>query len=197
MTASGAPAIETLGDPFVACVAVEVLRMNWTTASRNAVYETPPVSASIAHLLAGYSTIIIAPSIVANGTPTARMPNFHPTADISQQWWDRLAPQTKSSISQGGWVCNMSIGEIYSLSNYSVIHIIIESRCTCVHVYWQYIIHIHVCVTSPPCFKAQLTWRLLVSAVILSDSCRTDKGDEQKHNKKGPWGGHTMIGGSI
>ena len=196
MTASGAPAIETLGDPFVACVAVEVLRMNWTTASRNAVYETPPVSASIAHLLAGYSTITGAPCKVANSTPTARMPNFYPTTDISGGW-DRLAPQTKSSLGQGGWVCNMSIGEIYSLSNYSVIHIIIESRCTCVHVYWQYIIHIHVCVTSPPCFKAQLTWRLLVSAVILSDSCRTDKGDEQKHNKKGPWGGHTMIGGSI
>ena len=83
MTASGAPATETLGDPFVARGAVEVLRMNWTATSRKAVYETPPVSASIAHLLAGYSTITGAPCKVANGTPTARMPNFHPTADIS------------------------------------------------------------------------------------------------------------------
>jgi len=84
VTTSGAPATETLGDPFIARGAVEVLSMNWTTASRKAMYETPPVSASIAHLLAGYSTIIVAPCTVANGTPTSRVPNFYPTADISR-----------------------------------------------------------------------------------------------------------------
>ena len=145
MTASGAPAIETLGDPFVACVAVEVLSMNWTTASRKAVYETPPVSASIAHLLAGYSTITGAPCKVANSTPTARMPNFYPTTDISIGW-DRLAPQTKSSLGQGGWVCNMSIGEIYSLikllcntHNYWIT----GNMCTCILTVHN--THPHVC----------------------------------------------------
>ena len=150
MTASGAPAIETLGDPFVACVAVEVLSMNWTTASRKAVYETPPVSASIAHLLAGYSTIIIAPCTVANGTPTARVPNFNPTSDISRGW-DGLASQTKSSLGQGGWVCNRCIPEIYSLSNYSAIHIDHDAH---MYMYWKYIriYSTHLCMchfTSP------------------------------------------------
>lgn len=116
VTATGAPATKTLGNPLVARWAIEVLSMNWTTAPWKAVYQSPVVSASIAHLLTGYNTITGGPSTIANGTPTARVPNFHSAPDISQGW-DVLAPQTKSSLCQSGCVHNRSIGERYSPSN--------------------------------------------------------------------------------
>ena len=114
MTASGTPATETLSDPFITWWAVEVLGMDWATSSWDTTYYAPVVHASIAHLLAGYNTIIGRPSTVANGAPTARAPNFNSTPDISQGW-DVLAPQTKGSVRQVGCLRNRGIREIHSL----------------------------------------------------------------------------------
>ena len=57
------------------------------------------------------------------------------------------------------------------------------------------VVHIYVCITLPPCFNTQLTRRLLISAVILSDPCPADtvQGGEQTHNNKGPESGSTWV----